>query len=360
MGGRGRQYSYDERKKIIELIDVAVASGARLRAAAEIIGLSSRTIIRWRKLDGGHDRRKGPLSEPPNKLDRQERQEIINVANCPEYRDMSPNQIVPKLADRGMYLASESTFYRILKEQKMVNHRLESKPSVKRYRPEEKVASGPNQVWSWDITYLRSPIKGSFYYLYMFIDVWSRKIMAAQVFDEESMELSAELFTQTCFVHGVRPEGLILHSDNGGPMKGSTMLATLQQLGVVPSFSRPKVSDDNPYSESLFRTMKYRPEFPTKAFQSLKQAQNWVDEFTCWYNTAHLHSSIRFITPDDRHYGRSENILANRRRVYEEARRRNPGRWSKQSRNWEQIQLVCLNPESNNSVAHKQPFKQVV
>jgi transposase InsO family protein len=359
LGGRGRQYSSDEREKIIKLIDVAVTSGARLQPAAKIIGLSSRTIIRWRKNNGGQDRRKGPLSEPPNKLDKQERQEIIDVANRPEYRDMSPNQIVPKLADKGIYLASESSFYRILKEQKMVNHRLNSKPSVNRYRPEEKVASGPGQVWSWDITYLRSPTKGSFYYLYMFIDIWSRKIMAAQVFNEESMELSAELFTQACFVHGIRPEGLILHSDNGGPMKGSTMLATLQQLGVVPSFSRPKVSDDNPYSESLFRTMKYRPEYPGKAFQSLEQAQDWVDDFTCWYNTSHLHSSIRFITPDDRHYGRSEDILTNRREVYEKARRRNPNRWSRRSRNWDQIQLVCLNPENNNSVEQKQPLKKV-
>ena len=273
---------------------------------------------------------------------------------------MSPNQIVPKLADNGIYLASESTFYRILKEQKMVNHRLDSKPSTKRYRPEEKVASGPCQVWSWDITYLRSPVKGSFYYLYMFIDIWSRKIMAAQVFDEESMELSAELFTRTCFVHGVRPEGLILHSDNGGPMKGSTMLATLQQLGVVPSFSRPKVSDDNPYSESLFRTMKYRPDYPAKAFQSLEQAQSWADAFVCWYNTVHLHSSISFTAPDDRHYGRDVNILHKRQDIYKKARQQNPQRWSRCTRNWNQVEIVRLNPESENSAGQKQQLKEAV
>jgi transposase InsO family protein len=273
---------------------------------------------------------------------------------------MSPNQIVPKLADNGIYLASESTFYRILKEQKMVNHRLDSKPSTKRYRPEEKVASGPCQVWSWDITYLRSPVKGSFYYLYMFIDVWSRKIMAAQVFDEESMELSAELFTRTCFVHGVQPNRLILHSDNGGPMKGSTMLATLQQLGVVPSFSRPKVSDDNPYSESLFRTMKYRPNYPGSAFQSLEQAQSWVDDFACWYNTVHLHSSISFTTPDDRHYGRDKNILRRRHDIYEKARQQKPQRWSRSTRNWDQIEIVRLNPECENSAGQKQQLKEAV
>ena len=171
---------------------------------------------------------------------------------------MSPKQIVPKLADQGIYIGSESTFYRVLKEQQMINH-----------RPNEHVADGPCQVWSWDITYLRSPVSGMFFYLYMIVDVWSRKVVAATVFEEESMDLSARLFTRACFTHGVQPEGLVLHSDNGGPMKGSTMLATLQKLGVVPSFSRPMVSDDNPYSESLFRTMKYRPEYPSKPFENL-------------------------------------------------------------------------------------------
>jgi len=184
--------------------------------------------------------------------------------------------------------------------------------------------------------------------------------MAAQVFNEESMELSAELFTRTCFVHGVQPHGLILHSDNGGPMKGSTMLVTLQQLGVVPSFSRPKVSDDNPYSESLFRTMKYRPNYPSSAFQSLEQAQNWADDFTCWYNTVHLHSSISFTTPDDRHYGRDEDILRRRHDVYENARQQNPQRWSRCTRNWGQVEIVRLNPENENSAGQKQKLKEAI
>jgi putative transposase len=270
--------------------------------------------------------------------------QIVDVANSAAYRDMSPKQIVPKLADQGIYIGSESSFYRILKEQQMIKHRQRSKPAT-HHRPNEHVATGACQVWSWDITYLRSPVRGSFFYLYMIVDVWSRKIMAATVFEEESMDLSARLFTRTCFAHAVAPEGLVLHSDNGGPMKGSTMQATLQKLGVIPSFSRPMVSDDNPYSESLFRTMKYRPEYPSKAFESLAQAKQWVDEFVCWYNTCHLHSAIRFVTPDDRHYGREQHILANRRFVYEQARRRHPKRWSRQTRNWKPVRLVWLNPQ---------------
>jgi len=209
------------------------------------------------------------------------------------------------------------------------------------------VATGPNEVWSWDITYLKTPIKGMFFFLYMFVDVWSRKIVAAKVFNQELTEHSARLFVEACVRQGINPHGLVLHSDNGGPMKGATMLATLQKLEVVPSFSRPRVSDDNPYSEALFRTMKYRPEYPSKPFATLEDAQTWVDAFLAWYNTEHLHSAIRFLTPDDRHHGREQEILKKRHRVYEEARARNPSRWSRSIRNWEPVRIVRLNPENN-------------
>jgi transposase InsO family protein len=287
---------------------------------------------------------------PANKLSEKERMQIVQIATSVPFRNVSPKQIVPKLADQGVYIASESSFYRVLKEQQMLQHRQASKPAT-HHRPNEQVASGPCQVWSWDITYLRTTVRGMFFYLYMIVDVWSRKIMAATVFEEESMDLAAKLFARTCFVNQVQPEGLVLHSDNGGPMKGSTMLATLQKLGVIPSFSRPSVSDDNPYSESLFRTMKYRPEYPCKPFESLAHAQKWVDEFVCWYNTCHLHSSIRFVTPDDRHYGLEHDILANRQHVYEQARCRHPERWSRHTRNWNPVRLVWLNPAKDNSAS---------
>ena len=328
----------------MDLIDKAVRSGARLKQAAAIVGLSARTVIRWRQNGGGEDQRTGPITTPANKLSETERQQIINVANSAQFRDLSPKQIVPKLADQGAYLASESSFYRVLKEHKLLTHREPSKPSVA-CRPREYVATGPCQVWSWDITYLRTSIRGLFFYLYLIEDVWSRKIIAAQVFAEESMDHSSELFAKACLIHGVQQNELVLHSDNGGPMKGSTMLATLHKLGVVPSFSRPSVSNDNPYSESLFRTMKYRPEYPSQPFENIAQAQAWVDGFVFWYNTQHLHSSVRFITPDDRHNGNEESILANRRKVYENARSHHPNRWSRKARNWKPIRLVWLNPE---------------
>ena len=335
---------------ILDLIDEAIESGARLSPAAEIIGLSARTIIRWRSSKNCLDKRNGPNRVPSNKLSDQERQKVLKIANSPEYRDLSPNQIVPKLADMGIYLASESTFYRIMRDEKLINHREPSKPASSP-RPREHVATGPCQVWSWDITYLKTDVKGIFLYLYMIMDVWSRKIVAAKVFEEECMEHSSILFAQACMRHGVKKGQLVLHADNGGPMKGSTMLATLHTLGVIPSFSRPRVSNDNPFSESLFRTMKYRPEYPSKPFFSIEEAQLWVDSFVHWYNSEHLHSSIRFVTPDDRHDGREDQILSERHRVYEEAKKRMPSRWSGLTRNWKPVKVVWLNPEKSSDNA---------
>ena len=300
---------------------------------------------RWRLPETVEDRREGPRSAPGNKLTEAERQEVVETASAPEYRDLSPKQIVPKLADEGLYLASESSFYRILREAKMLAHRERSRPPVA--RPKEQVATGPCQVWSWDITYLKSALRGSFYYLYLVEDIWSRKIVGWAVHESESMGYASGLIDAACASLRLDPRELVLHSDNGGPMKGSTMLATLQRLGIVPSFSRPHVSDDNPYSEALFRTLKYRPEYPRGAFASLEAARQWVEDFVAWYNTEHLHSAIGFVTPDDRHHGRDDKILAGRREVYEAARRRHPERWTGKTRNWEPVGEVRLNPERN-------------
>jgi len=330
---------------ILELIDEAIEAGARLKRACEVFGLSARSVQRWREQPGGEDRRLGPRTDPPNKLSQAERQEVLSTSNSSEYRELSPKQIVPSLADQGIYLASESTFYRILREEGQMVHREPSRPAI-HSKPREHVATGPCQVWSWDITYLRTSVRGQFYYLYMVEDVWSRKIVGWAVHREESMDLASELAKRICEQMGIDPTGVVLHSDNGGPMKGSTMLATLQRLGIIPSFSRPRVSDDNPFSEALFRTMKYRPEYPRKPFESIEQARAWVAGFVQWYNTEHLHSAIRFVTPDDRHYGKEKEILEKRRRVYEAARRRHPNRWTGKVRNWEPISVVFLNPDS--------------
>lgn len=338
---------------ILSLVDEAVRSGARLRSACHELGLSMRTIQRWREPCNGEDGRKGPVTAPANKLSVEERQQLLDTLNSPEFRDVSPHQVVPRLADQEKYLASESTMYRLLREQKQLTHRERSKPATSR-RPNEHAATGPCQVWSWDITYLRGAVRGSFYYLYMFEDVWSRKIVGWQIHEEESMELAASLFREICTTSKLDPAGLVLHADNGGPMKGSTMLATLQRLGVVASFSRPHVSDDNPFSEALFRTLKYRPEYPSEAFSSLEHARTWTASFVTWYNTAHRHSAIRFVTPHERHNGRDKEILARRHHVYQRARENNPQRWSARTRNWAPVETVTLNPKRTKTESRGQ------
>ena len=336
---------------ILKLIEETIDAGARLERACDTLGLTVRTVQRWRKQGRqGFDRRFGPKTSPGNKLSPAERQTVLEAVHRPDYRDLSPKQIVPRLADEGVYLASESTLYRILHEEDALHPREPSRPRSLA-RPREHIATGPLECWSWDITYLRSAVRGAFYYLYLIEDIWSRKIVGWAVHEEESMDLSAHLINDVATRLGCDRRGLVLHSDNGGPMKGSTMLATLKRLGIVESFSRPHVSDDNPYSESLFRTLKYRPAYPRGAFASLEAARNWVEDFVAWYNTEHLHSAIGFVTPEDRHAGRDVAILTRRRRVYEAARKRNPERWAGDTRNWDHVEVVKLNPERKKSAA---------
>ena len=287
------------------LIDEAVRDGARLKPACETIGLTVRTIQRWRKQGGGDDRRHGPHSEPPNKLSAAERQEVLEVVTSPQYRDLSPNQIVPRLADEGSYIASEATMYRILRDEALLSHREPSRPAVV-WRTKEHIATGPNQVWSWDITYLRSTVRGSFFYLYLILDVWSRKIMGARVYREESMDLAAELFEQTCQRHDdLDPEGIVLHSDNGRPDEG------LDHAGDAPAPGRrrllqPAASQRRQplLSEALFRTLKYRPEYPSGPFASLEAANLWVERLRALVQRLSICTArIRFVTPEDRHSG---------------------------------------------------------
>lgn len=330
---------------ILEHLDEAVAAGARQSEACKLLGLDARTTQRWRREGGSEDRRRGPTTASKNKLSPQERQKVLDTVNSPEFRDLPPKQIVPRLASRGEYVASEPTIYRILREEGQLKHREKSRPPAKRSKPEEVVATGPNEAWSWDITYLKSPVRGMFYYLYMAMDVWSRKIVAWEVHEAESSENASALLAAAYRREEVVPGSLVIHMDNGSPMKGATLLATLERLGVMTSYSRPSVSNDNPYSESLFRTLKYRPAFPSGDFQSIEHAREWVTAFVHWYNNEHLHSAIRFVTPADRHSGRELEILAYRKRVYEAARTRNPERWSGDVRDWEPIREVVLNPD---------------
>ncbi len=337
--------SLAERGQIIALVAEAIAAGARQDCACAAICLSERTLQRWQRDQTRGDRRPNRLQAPKNRLSELERQRLLAVANSEEFGHLPPSQIVPRLADNGQYLASESTFYRVLKAENQLKHRGAERPAQQRSKPRALCATAPNKLFSWDITYLPTAIKGTYFYLYLFMDIFSRKIVGWQIYDGESSELASEVMRDICERESIAPNQVVLHSDNGSPMKGATMLATLQALGVMPSFSRPAVSNDNPYSESLFKTMKYRPAYPRQPFENLMAARQWVGTFVHWYNHEHRHSAIRFVTPAQRHAGMDATLLRKRHEVYEAAKARHPERWSGATRNWQPIQIVHLNPE---------------
>lgn len=327
---------------ILATLDEAQRSGARLAEACEVAGISIRTVERWRREPDGDDRRLGPRRAPPNALSPLEQARVRAVMAEPRYACMAPNQLVPRLADEGHYLASESTFYRLRRRAELAA--APARPCRVARPKSVHEATGPNQVWSWDITYLPSTVRGRYFFLYLVIDVWSRRIVGWHVDDRESADVAAKMVVRICDDERIDGRGLVLHADNGGPMRGNAMVATLQWLGIVPSFSRPHVSDDNPYSEALFRTLKYTPLYPG-LFPTIAGARTWVERFVAWYNAEHRHSGIRFVTPNERHYGHEDVVLARRRSVYEAARKRKPERWSAGSRNWTPVGRVVLNPK---------------
>jgi transposase InsO family protein len=389
-----------QRQNIVSLINSACKSGARLHIACKQIGLACRTLQRWLSpstkpvpdalapesaqqqyepqasvpaeptLARGFelastalpsatvvcaDHRQVGLRQaftPHNKLTPQECEAVLAVINSGEFKDLPPSQIVPRLADQGYYLASESTMQRLLRSRCQNAHRRSACPAKKRHKPFALKATLVNQVYTWDITYLPTQIKGQYFYLYVFVDIFSRFIVGAQVFESESAALAADLLKDICERHGIDKGQVHLHSDNGSPMKGQTMLAMMHELGVIASRSRPSVSNDNPYSESLFGTLKYRPLMPVKPFESIEQARKWAIGLVDWYNQDHRHSSIKFVTPEQRHLGQDINLLLKRAEIYAQARDKNPARWSKNTRNWCPVTEVHLNPD-------KAVFKEV-
>jgi putative transposase len=346
---RGKFTSTSQRKdKLLLVKSYMQQHNIKLIDACDLAGVHLRTYQRWIKIKDNIDKRILASHSPTNKLTQRERERILEVCNISAYASLPPSQIVPKLADEGIYLASESTFYRILKSANQLQHRLSAKPSIKKHKPKECIATQPNQVYTWDITYLSTNIKGIFFYLYMIVDIYSRKVVGFQVHDSENSQCASELLTHVCKQENIIPNQIILHSDNGSPMKGATMQYTMQQLGVISSYSRPSVSNDNPYSEALFRTVKHCPSYSGN-FNSLQDSREWTAKFVRWYNYEHKHSSISFVSPDERHRGLDNKLLQQRRVVYEKARNANPKRWIKGvTRSWKYCKKVSLNPDGGS------------
>lgn len=324
----------------VELIEEAHKAGARLKPACDVLEISIRTLQRWR--DGAEDRRKTTPRRIVRKLTDEERDHIATVCCRPEYANTSPYFIHADLLDRGIYLASVSTMYRVLRERDLLHHRGESRPAQHHAKPPELEATGPNQVWSWDITYLPTLVNGIFLYAYVLMDVWSRKIVGWEIHTEESESHARDFFRRVAAAHNV--EGVHLHADNGNPMKGVTILVLFFSLGILPSYSRPRVSNDNPFSESLFKTLKFRPGYPRR-FKDIAHARRWFADFVHWYNTEHRHSGIGYITPNNRHEGRTPQIMSHRNEVLTAARETHPERWPNGQMHWEEYPIVYLNPD---------------
>jgi transposase InsO family protein len=313
------------------------------------VGLT--TLQRWRRQfagDGdGIDRRKGSHRQDVHRRSEEERLRILLTCNEPEFAALPPGQIVPVLADRGLYIGSERSSYRVLYDHGQAHRRGRARPPQEP-RPLPRLrAAGPNHVWSWDITYLPTTVRGVCLYLYLMIDVWSHKVVAWDVAEREDPAIAADLVSSACIRERIskgRKQPLVLRADNGNAMRAATLESRLEELGVLRSFSRPRVSNDNPYSESLFRTAKYRPDYPRRPYASAEYACLWVASFVDWYNHRHRHSSIKFVTPHQCHSGQAVEICWHRSVIYEQARRRHPRRWSRSIRCWREPEVVWINP----------------
>ncbi len=340
----------EDRQRVATEIQQAHHAGARLAKACALTGISVRTLQRWQAEQGlvtGDRRPQAERPLPSHALTAEEHARILAVANEPRFAALPPARIVPMLADEGVYIASESSFHRVLRAHGQNRHRGRSRAPQATRTPSTHIATAPGQVWCWDMTYLPTQVQGHWFFLYLIMDLYSRKIVGWEIHDSDDSDHASHLLKRTALAEGIHslPAKRVLHGDNGSTLKATSVLAMLHWLGVKPSYSRPRVSDDNAFVESLFKTAKYRPEFPARGFAGLEDARAWGRRFVHWYNVEHRHSGIRYVSPQQQHSGEDRAILAARHRTYLQARERHPARWSGTTRNWSPIGVVTLNPE---------------
>jgi len=342
----------EDRQALVRDIGMAQSAGARISKACEVCGIDRRTLHRWKAdalaLQSGDRRPMAIRPTPAHALTPEERARVLSVANEPRFADRPPARIVPALADEGIYIASESTFGRVLSAEGQNAHRGRAKEPKQQRPATTHVANGPGELWCWDMTYLPTDITGRWFYLYLILDIYSRKIVGWEVHDTDDADHAARVVQRAALAEGIAANQTkpVLHGDNGATLKATTVLAMLHWLGIKPSYSRPRVSNDNAFAESAFRTAKYRPEYVRRGFKDLDQARSWASEFVYWYNVEHLHSGIRYVSPNQRHAGQDHEILAARHHLYLAAQAANPRRWTRNTRNWTPIGAVTLNPEN--------------
>jgi putative transposase len=300
-----------------------LVSALPTRPALQALGLSRASWYRRRQPRAARTLR--PRPAPPLALSGSERQAIVETLDSPRFAECTPYTAWARLLDEGVYLASVRTFYRVLEAQGQVRERRDQLIHPAHAKP-ELVATAPNQVWSWDITKLRSTLKWHYFYLYVLLDIFSRYVVGWLVAGAENAGLAAALIEETCQKYAIARDTLTLHSDRGSPMRAKTTAELLIDLGVAPSFGRPRVSNDNPFSEAQFKSFKYRPEFPER-FEGIEHARAHARSFFTWYNHEHRHSGIGFMTPAAVHFGQAHALQAQRAQVLEAAYRAHPERF---------------------------------
>jgi putative transposase len=269
----------------------------------------------------------GPKTSPPRTLDLVEKQQVLQVLNSERFQDQAVREVYATLLDEGTYLCSWRTMYRVLDERQEVRER-RNQLAHPAYAKPELLATGPNRLWSWDITKLRGPTTWTYFYLYVVLDVFSRYVVGWMIAERESEELARELIQATCTKQGIPPGQLTIHADHGSPMISKSVAQLLIDLGVTKTHSRPHVSDDNPYSEAQFKTLKYRPDYPDR-FGCLADARAWAQAFFTWYNQEHHHTGLGLLTPASVHYGQAEAVLAKRQQTLAAAYAAHPERFVK-------------------------------
>lgn len=272
------------------------------------------------------DQRKGSERHVRNRLTEVERQAFYEEANTARFADKAPEQIVAILAQEGRYFGSPSTLYRILREKSALEHRRESKKPRASASPTMIEITAKNQVWAWDITWIKTDVEGLFFYAYTIIDLYDRTIVGWTIETTESDQHAMNLFRRIIRETGVCPQ--IIHADNGNAMRGMTLACFLDKLQISRSHSRPRCSNDNAFIESFFKTLKYTVGYP-KMFTSLDHARIWFADFVSWYNHSHLHSGLAYVTPNQMRSGEAELLFKIRNSVLREAMERNPRRWIK-------------------------------
>jgi len=318
----------------------SLASPVGVAPACRALGVPRATFYRRHRPTPGPQQ---PRKTPARALDEHERECVLDVLTSPRFVDRSPAEVVATLLDEGQYLCSERTMYRILAAEQPVRER-RNQLTHPPYTKPELVATAPNQTWSWDITRLLGPTSWTYFYLYVLLDIFSRYVVGWMVAERENSALAATLIEQTCLKQGIQPQVLTLHSDRGAPMTSKCTAQLLADLGVTRSLSRPQVSDDNPFSEAQFKTLKYHPGFPGR-FADIAAATAFCRSFFPWYNTEHRHGGIAMLTPDDVHHGRAQCVLEQRERTLRAAWSQHPERFVHAAPKPQTLpNEVCINP----------------